>query len=248
MENMVIPQSSSKKNYFTKETEDAIIQYNNSTDPEERGRLFRDKIHYAFYKLAENLIHTFKFYYTEVENLEDLKHEIVALLVEEKIHKFDSSKGAKAYSYFGTIVKNWLIVYNDKNYKKKIDKSPIEEVKSNESFSYSLDDQKYSGDKLSKFIDAYVEYCTNNIYELFPLDKYTTPPDENAKIADAILELFRKRDNLDVFNKKALYIYIREMIDVKTPKITKVANKLNDIFKKNYVFYLENGYINFDDK
>jgi hypothetical protein len=248
MENMVIPQSSSKKNYFTKETEDAIIQYNNSTDPEERGRLFRDKIHYAFYKLAENLIHTFKFYYTEVENLEDLKHEIVALLVEEKIHKFDSSKGAKAYSYFGTIVKNWLIVYNDKNYKKKIDKSPIEEVKSNESFSYSLDDQKYSGDKLSKFIDTYVEYCTNNIYELFPLDRYTTPPDENAKIADAILELFRKRDNLDVFNKKALYIYIREMIDVKTPKITKVANKLNDIFKKNYVFYLENGYINFDDK
>jgi len=248
MENMVIPQSSSKKNYFTKETEDAIIQYNNSTDPEERGRLFRDKIHYAFYKLAENLIHTFKFYYTEVENLEDLKHEIVALLVEEKIHKFDSSKGAKAYSYFGTIVKNWLIVYNDKNYKKKIDKSPIEEVKSNESFSYSLDDQKYSGDKLSKFIDAYVKYCTDNIYELFPLDRYTTPPDENAKIADAILELFRKRDNLDVFNKKALYIYIREMIDVKTPKITKVANKLNDIFKKNYVFYLENGYINFDDK
>jgi hypothetical protein len=248
MENMVIPQSSSKKNYFTKETEDAIVQYNNSTDPEERGRLFRDKIHYAFYKLAENLIHTFKFYYTEVENLEDLKHEIVALLVEEKIHKFDSSKGAKAYSYFGTIVKNWLIVYNDKNYKKKIDKSPIEEIKSNESFSYSLDDQKYSGDKLSKFIDAYVKYCTDNIYELFPLDRYTTPPDENAKIADAILELFRKRDNLDVFNKKALYIYIREMIDVKTPKITKVANKLNDIFKKNYVFYLENGYINFDDK
>ena len=73
MENMVIPKSSSKKNYFTKDTEDAIVQYNNSTNPEERGRLFRDKIHYAFYKLAENLIHTFKFYYTEVENLEDLK-------------------------------------------------------------------------------------------------------------------------------------------------------------------------------
>jgi hypothetical protein len=246
MENMVVPKSASKKNYFTKETENAIIQYNNSTDPEERGRLFRDEIHYAFYKLAENLIHTFKFYYTEVENLEDLKHEIVALLVEEKIHKFDSSKGAKAYSYFGTIIKNWLIVYNDKNYKKKIVKTPIEDVKSDESFSYSLDDQKYNGDKLSRFIDQYIDYCTNNIYELFPLDKYTTPPDENAKIADAILELFRKREYLNVFNKKALYIYIREMIDVKTPKITKVANKLNEIFKKNYVFYLENGYIKFN--
>ena len=238
----------SKKNYFTQETEDAIVKYNNSTDPEEKSKLFQEKIHYAFYKLAENLIHTFKFYYTEVENLEDLKHEIVSMLVEEKIFKFDSSRGAKAYSYFGTIVKNWLIVYNDKNYKKKIVKTPIEDINSNESFSYSLDDQKYNGDKLSKFIDLYIEYCTNNIYELFPLDKYTTPPDENAKIADAILELFRKREYLDIFNKKALYIYIREIVDVKTPKITKVADRLNDIFKDNYVFYLDNGYINFNRK
>jgi hypothetical protein len=238
----------SKKNYFTQETEDAIVKYNNSTDPEEKSKLFQEKIHYAFYKLAENLIHTFKFYYTEVENLEDLKHEIVSMLVEEKIFKFDSSRGAKAYSYFGTIVKNWLIVYNDKNYKKKIVKTPIEDINSNESFSYSLDDQKYNGDKLSKFIDIYIDYCTNNIYELFPLDKYSTPPDENAKIADAILELFRKREHLDIFNKKALYIYIREIVDVKTPKITRVADRLNDIFKDNYVFYLDNGYINFDRK
>jgi hypothetical protein len=238
----------SKKNYFTQETEDAIVKYNNSTDPEEKSKLFQEKIHYAFYKLAENLIHTFKFYYTEVENLEDLKHEIVSMLVEEKIFKFDSSRGAKAYSYFGTIVKNWLIVYNDKNYKKKIVKTPIEDINSNESFSYSLDDQKYNGDKLSKFIDIYIDYCTNNIYELFPLDKYSTPPDENAKIADAILELFRKREHLDIFNKKALYIYIREIVDVKTPKITRVADRLNDIFKDNYVFYLDNGYINFNRK
>jgi hypothetical protein len=123
----------SKKNYFTQETEDAIVKYNNSTDSEEKSKLFQEKIHYAFYKLAENLIHTFKFYYTEVENLEDLKHEIVSMLVEEKINKFDSSRGAKAFSYFGTIVKNWLIVYNDKNYKKKVDKSPIEDINSDES-------------------------------------------------------------------------------------------------------------------
>jgi hypothetical protein len=67
----------------------------------------------------------------------------------------------------------------------------------------------------------------------------------DAKIADAILELFRKRENLDVFNKKALYIYIREMIDVKTPKITKIADRLYDTYKKGYIFYLENGYIKF---
>ena len=68
---------------------------------------------------------------------------------------------------------------------------------------------------------------------------------KSVKPADSILEIFRKRENLDVFNKKALYIYIREMIDVKTPKITKIADKLGDIFKNHYLFYLENGYTNF---
>jgi hypothetical protein len=88
------------------------------------------------------------------------------------------------------------------------------------------------------FIDIYTEYCTRNIYTLFPKEY-------DARIADAILELFRKRENLDVFNKKALYIYIREIIDVKTPKITKIANQLYDIFKEGYIFYLEHGYTNF---
>jgi hypothetical protein len=90
-------------------------------------------------------------------------------------------------------------------------------------------------DKLSLFIDIYVEDCTGRIYEIFPKGN-------DAKIADAILELFRKRDAIDVFNKKALYIYIREMIDVKTPKITKIANVLYGIFKKKYLFYLEQGH------
>ena len=68
----------------------------------------------------------------------------------------------------------------------------------------------------------------------------------DAAVADAILELFRKREDIDIFNKKALYIYIREMVDVKTPKITKIANRLYDIFKDNYIFYLDNGYVEFE--
>ena len=67
----------------------------------------------------------------------------------------------------------------------------------------------------------------------------------DAKIADAILELFRKRASIEIFNKKALYIFIREQVNVKTPKITKIADKLYGIFRGNYIFYLENGYTNF---
>jgi len=231
------------KNYFTQDTEDAIVAYNLSLDFTERSKIYNDRIHYAFFKLTQNIIHTFKFYYTEVENIEDLQHEIITFLL-SKIHLFDPSKGAKAYSYFGTIVKRWLILYNEKNYKKRVASVPILSLEEDNNHSYVLEENNsLSGklghnDKISLFTDLYIEYCTTNIYTLFPKEN-------DSKIADAILELFRKRDILVVFNKKALYIYIREMVDVKTPKITKIADRLHDIYKKGYIFYLENGYIKF---
>jgi len=253
-----------KRNYFTQETEDAIVQYNLSNDKKFKSNIYSKEIHYPFYKLTENIIHTFKFYYTDgVENLEDLQHEIMVFLL-DKIHLFDPSKGAKAYSYFGTIVKRWLIIYNQKNYKKKIDSVDMDDItkhqnldvgdntifilntkleqtsqkfiESDRNFGDELYTQGYKeGDRLSIFIDIYVKYMTEHIYSYFPKEY-------DAQIADCILELFRKRDAIDVFNKKALYIYIREMIDVKTPKITKIANKLHKVFKEKYLVYYDKGY------
>lgn len=225
-----------KKNYFTQETEDAIVLYNNTTDPVLKSKIYEEQIHYAFFKLTENIIHTFKFYNTEVDKLTDLQQELIIFLL-TKIHLFDPTRGSKAYSYFGTAVKRWLIVYTKKNYTKKISVVPLEGTNQDEQYASSDLDPKYK-DKLSNFMDQYVEYCSKNIYELFPKD-------EDAKVADAVLECFRKRDELDVFNKKALYIYIREMIDVKTPKITKVAERLYKIFKVSYAVYLERGYVKF---
>jgi hypothetical protein len=226
------------KNYFTQETENAIVLYNNTENPALKSKIYEEKIHYAFFKLTQNIIHTFKFYHTEVEDLEHLQHEIIVFLL-SKIHLFNPNNGAKAYSYFGTIVKRWCILYNDKNYKSKIKKIAISELEQDDSYSYTLDSVSPQKDKLSYFIDQYVNYVTENLYSFFPKE-YDT------KIADAVLELFRKRDQIDIFNKKALYIYIHEMIpDVKTPKITKIANTLYDIFKKNYLFYLDEGYIKF---
>jgi vesicle coat complex subunit len=63
----------SKNQYFTQATEDAIVRYNESTDFEERSEIYRKEIHYAFFKLTENIIHTFKFY-TYLINHEVLKH------------------------------------------------------------------------------------------------------------------------------------------------------------------------------
>ena len=226
----------SSRYYFTDETEDAIVRYNTSTDFDERSKIYGEEIHYAYFKLTQNIIHTFKFYYTEVDQIEHLQHEIITYLL-SKIHLFDPSRGAKAYSYFGTIVKRWLILYNTKNYKKRIQKVDASELDRNDDFRYNQDEEYVKSD-LDKYMDLYVGHVSENIYDLFPKGN-------DAQIADAVLELFRKRENIEIFNKKALYIYIREMVDVKTPKITRIAQQLHTIFKSEYLFYLDNGYARF---
>ncbi len=230
------------KNYFTKDTENAIVRYNNEPDSEIRSNIYRDEIHYAFFKLTENIIHTFKFYYTEVDQIEHLQHEVITFLL-SKIHLFDPGKGAKAYSYFGTVTKNWLIIYNTKNYKKRVQTAPVDELFKDDNYSYNMGEEKEK-DKLSIFIDAYVQHVEERFNKFFPKGN-------DAQVADAILELFRKRENIEIFNKKALYIYIREImatngLEVKTPKITKIANKLYGLFKNNYIYYLETGNIDFE--
>ena len=221
------------KNYFTQETEDNIVKYNNEPNPEIRSKIYEDHIHYPFFKLTQNIIHTFKFYHTEVTNLEHLQHEIITFLL-SKMHLFDPTRGAKAYSYFGTIVKRWLILYNTK----KIKKVEVDVLNSdNSTHTYSMGEENVKSD-LDKYMDIFVDYVSENLFELFPKGN-------DAAVADAILELFRKRESLDIFNKKALYIYIREMIDVKTPKITKIADQLHKIFKSSYIYYLETGYVRF---
>ena len=84
------------KNYFTKDTENAIVRYNNEPNPEIRSKIYRDEIHYAFFKLTENIIHTFKFYYTEVDQIEHLQHEIITFLLskfnEEVLNKPKAKK------------------------------------------------------------------------------------------------------------------------------------------------------------
>ena len=231
------------KNYFTKDTENAIVRYNNEPDSKIRSDIYRDEIHYAFFKLTENIIHTFKFYYTEVDQIEHLQHEVITFLL-SKIHLFNPENGAKAYSYFGTITKNWLIVYNTKNYQKRLKTAPVDELYKDDTYSTTLEDEPLK-DKLSLFIDRYIEYVEDRFDVFFPKGN-------DAQVADAILELFRKRENIEIFNKKALYIYIREImatngLEVKTPKITKIANRLYSLFKDNYISYLETGYIDFKE-
>ena len=225
---------STKKQYFTPDTDLAIAEYLATSNQDERDTIFKDRIWYPFYKLAENLIHTFKFYYTEVDDLEDLKHEVICFLL-EKLDYFKPERGSKAFSYFSIVGKNYLILYNNANYQKKKQKVDVLKADEDDGVLYQLgrDDRKQD---IKDFIDYFTEYIDKHMFTMFKKTK-------DRKVCDAINILFKRRENLEIFNKKALYIYIREITEVDTPVITKVTKILKKHYKTLYNEYIETGHV-----
>jgi len=221
----------SKNWYFNSQTEDSIKLYNETDDQILKNKIYARDIRPAFNKLVENIIHTFKFYYTDGQSLDDVQHEVVSFLI-EKLPKFTSDKG-KAFSYFSIVAKNYLILHNNKNYKKLTDSYRID---------YIDDDQndvlidEVTEDIVYDFIGYFVKYFDQNLEKCFPKKS-------EQVIADAVVELFRKRENLEIFNKKALYIYIREMTNASTQQITKVVKTLKVKYIQMYNDYDRLGYV-----
>lgn len=218
--------------YFTLDTQDAILRYRREVSTAQRNKIFNEEIYNAFYKLAENIIHTFKFYYTEVDNIDELKHEVIAFLL-EKLHLYDESKG-KAYSYFGTIAKRYLIVYNNNNYKRLKGKAAVDEVDEDKTIVNNLISESSDTPTEITFFDTFVNYLDDNLLEIFP------KPQE-ARVGDAIVAVCKRKESVDVFNKKALFIYIKEITDAPTPTITKVIKTIKHIYKDMLNKYLEEG-------
>lgn len=218
--------------YFTADTQQAILDYRIETSQAKRNQIFNDKIYYAFYKLAENIIHTFKFYYTEVDNIDELKHEVIAFLL-EKLHLYDDSKG-KAYSYFGTIAKRYLIVYNNNNYKRLKGKAAVEEVDEDKRTVNNIILEQQDYPEPIPFFDIFVNHIDEKLLDIFPKP-------QDARVGDAIVALCKRKEHIDIFNKKALFIYIKEITDAPTPTITKVIKVLKGIYKEMLNKYLEEG-------
>lgn len=211
-------------NYFTEDTQAAILEYRNTKSQAKRNQIYNERIHYAFYKLVENIIHTFKFYHMDSDSIEDLKYEVISFLL-QKLDRYNDTLG-KAYSYFGTIAKRYLIVYNQKNYKSKVSKVEVSEVDNDEKTIDTLVNNQFEPEiNLEKVIDAFVVRVNETI-----LDTFQSPAD--LKVAIAIMEIFKRRDNLDIFNKKLIYIYVKEMVDVQTNTITRVIKKLKITYKE----------------
>ena len=216
MSKSTIPKKKKKKNYyFDQTTENAIIRYNKTDNATLKNTIYNEHIAYAFDKLAENIIHTFKFYYFDVPS-EQVKHEVVSFLV-MNMHKFKEGKG-KAFSYFSIVAKNYLILHNNKNYKnyKIHDKMEVLDWGNN---IREAQDRHNVANFNQEYVTEMLDYWENNLVNIFKRQK-------DILVADAVLEIFRRRENIENFNKKALYILIREMTGSKTQHITRIVNMM----------------------
>ena len=218
-----------RKVYFGQEVQDAIIDYNSSDDDNERNIIYRDRIHKAFDKLAENIINTFKFTYFDY-GFEDIKAEVVSFMV-MNMHKYDHTKGSKAFSYFSVVAKNYLILHNNNNYKKLKSHDNIDVLD-----SFGKSPVIHDRVDLKDFTKELIQYFEVNLPTIFKKQR-------DLNIAYSIMDLMKQIDDIENFNKKSLYILIREMTDVNTSHITSVVNVLKKHYKKIMNQYYENGII-----
>ena len=231
------PRKKKSKIYFGSAAQEAIIEYNASTSEKERNIIYKERIKYPFEKLAENILNTFKFSYFDIPK-EDVKKEVVSVLI-EKIHMYKPDKG-RAFSYFSIVAKNHLILTNNSNYKryKKTDLlSQMPQTWNPENDFH----QEEKGNEFDEFKNLMLEYWDKNLTKVFTKKR-------DIQIADAILELFRRSQFIENFNKKHLYLLIREMTDCKTHYITKVVNVMKEHQKKMLNDYLDYGELREDDE
>lgn len=227
-----MPRKPKNKIYFTQDTENAIIEYNKCDDPIKRNKIYQEEIQYPFEKLAENILNTFKFSYFDVPKM-DVQMEVVSTLI-EKIHMFKEGKG-KAFSYFSIVAKNHLILKNNGNYKRFKKTALLSEMP--ETWNPENDfNQEQTTDEYNEFKELMLEYWDLNLTKVFTKKR-------DIQIADAILELFRRSQYIENFNKKHLYLLIREMTDCKTHYITKVVNVMKEHQKRMLNDYLDHGYV-----
>jgi hypothetical protein len=212
----------------------AISAYNQSVENEAlREKIYRRFIYPAFMKLSENIINKIKPDYID-SSFQDLQTDLVTFLT-ARLNKFNPNAG-KAYSYYTRTALNYIIAENQKGYAKvKADTLEID-IDERRNVITEIHNAEMR-ETLEYFMDAYIEYCYDNLNYIF-----TNPTD--IHVADSVLHIFESRENIENFNKKALYIFIRERTGLETTNITRVIKVLKDIYETKFKEYERTDFIN----
>jgi len=221
-------QKTKKNYYFTQVHENAIIQYASSVDRELRTELYIEYIGPAFSEMVDKIIYTYKF--TNLPNVDVLKDECKIWLT-TILEKYDPNRGSKAFSYFSVITKNWFIhkvKKNSQQTKREVKYDDItkdleqEHLSTHNSYERDREEQEFWL-YLWKEIDRWGE------------DKLK--PNEE-RVLKAVRILLEHSDEIEIFNKKAVYLYLRELTGLNTKQVVNNLNKLRvkyRYFKKNWL-------------
>lgn len=217
-----MPRRSKKKNhYFTKDTEQAIIDYCATDNTAERTKLYVEHIQPAFNELVTKIVYTYKF--TSLENIDYLKEDCKIWLT-TILGKFDPSQGTKAFSYFSVVTKNWFT-----------HKAKQQTKKNRREIEYDSMIREIEAVSASESEDLFDEQEEREFWEflLVEINSWQSPnlkPNEQ-KVLNAILTLMNNVDQIEIFNKKAIYLYMREITGLNTKQIVSCLNKMREKFR-----------------
>jgi hypothetical protein len=209
--------------YFTQVHEDAIVEYVATNDIKRRTELYVNLIGPALNEMVDKIVFTFKF--TNLPNIDHLRDECKIWLV-TILDKFDTSKGRKAFSYFSVITKNWFIAQTKKRAKKRRTEVELQEMSREVELRHLSVENTYDEEReVAEFIQSLKEEM-----------KFWGSDDMNEKeekVLKAVQMLIDEAENIDIFNKKAVYLYLREITGMNTKQ---VVGGLKNMRKKYLLF------------
>ena len=222
-----MPRKKKKNNYyFTEVTEQAIVDYCNTDSLSQRTKLYAEHIQPAFDELVDKIVYTYKF--TSLENIEYHKDDCKIWLT-TILGKFDPSKNKKAFSYFSVVTKNWFTHKAKKQTKKNRREVNYDEmVREVEAVSGT------EGDLMTDIEEK--EFCLSLLSEINSWQNLTLKPNEE-KVLNAVITWMENIEQIEIFNKKAVYLYMREITGLNTKQIVSALNKMREryrTFKKKW--------------
>ena len=208
--------------YFTQVHEDAIVKYCSTESMRDKEELYMSLIRPAFSQMVDKIVYTYRF--TNLPDVEDLREECKGWLV-TILAKFDPNKGSKAFSYFSVVTKNWFI------HKVKKNKKRLSREVSFEAVDYDL--ERDLMDKGESYQDKKVrkELIANLRREMETWEVDFTKPAEK-KVYDAVIVLFDSAEEIEIFNKKAIYLYLREITGMNTKQVVTQLNKMRKKYRE----------------
>tara|TARA_R100000664_G_C2760088_1_gene150754 strand:+ start:3130 stop:3822 length:693 start_codon:yes stop_codon:yes gene_type:complete len=217
-----------KNHYFTKVHEQAIIDYCSTDDYVKRNKLYSTLIGPAFSEMVDKIVYTYKF--TSLPNVDCLREECKNWLV-TILNKYDPNRGSKAFSYFSVITKNWFIHKVKKNSQKFKREVMIDNLCYSKDEDFQDDDHPlvvhntFIEDQIkSEFWSTFMKHI--KLWEQLPVRN------NEKRVIQAIRILFEESDNIEIFNKKAIYLYIREITGLNTKQVVSSLNRIRARYRE----------------